>query len=73
VASGAAGGVARRLADVAVELDDPFAQARVRCEDAVVAVAVDTGWRDESAQCGEKLEGERASTVRPLWVRRAGW
>jgi hypothetical protein len=42
---------------VASEVDHLLAQARVRCKDAVVAVAVDTGRRDEAAQCGEKLEG----------------
>jgi hypothetical protein len=42
---------------VAAEVDDPLAQACVRCEDAVVAVAMDAGRRDQAAQPGEKLEG----------------
>jgi hypothetical protein len=42
---------------VTAEVDDLLAQARVRCEDAVVAVAMDAGRRDQTAECGEKLEG----------------
>jgi hypothetical protein len=58
---------------VAAEVDDPLAQASVRGEDAVVAVAVDAGWRNQTAEGGEKLEGgERARTVRPSRVGRAG-
>jgi hypothetical protein len=38
-------------------VDHPLAYASVGCEDAVVAVAVDAGRRDQAAQRGEKLEG----------------
>jgi hypothetical protein len=48
---------AGRCGVVAAEGDYPLAQARGRCEDAVVAVAMDAGRRDQAAQCGEKLEG----------------
>jgi hypothetical protein len=56
---------------VAVEVDDPFAEAGVRGKDAVVAVAVDA-WRwDQAAECGEKLEGreprERAAEHLPVF------
>jgi hypothetical protein len=51
-AAGAAGHVARRLGVVAAEVDDTFAEPSVRCEDAVVAVAVDPRRRDETAQGG---------------------
>ncbi len=57
VASGAGGSIARPRAVVAAEGDDLLAQSSVRGEDAVVAVAVDAGWRDEAAQRSEKLEG----------------
>jgi hypothetical protein len=51
------GQLTHRFGAVAAEIDHPLAQARVRGEDAVVAVAVDA-WRwDEAAQRGEKLEG----------------
>jgi hypothetical protein len=52
-----AGRPARRNGVVAAEVDDPLTQAGVRCEDAVVTVAVDAGRRDQSAERGEKLEG----------------
>ncbi|MGH7752351.1 MAG: hypothetical protein ACREN5_06015, partial [Gemmatimonadales bacterium] len=48
------GGVGRQLAVVAAQGDDAFAQVRVGREDAMVAVAVDAGWRDEAAERGEK-------------------
>ncbi|HUF31424.1 MAG TPA: hypothetical protein VMM77_12300, partial [Gemmatimonadaceae bacterium] len=57
VARAADSRAARRLAVVAAEIDDPFAQPCVGCEDAVVAVAVNAGRRDQAAQRGEKLEG----------------
>jgi hypothetical protein len=60
--NGTAVGVARRHDSVAAEGDYPLAQARVRCEDAVVAVAMDAGRRDQAAQCGEqpkRSEGRR--------------
>jgi hypothetical protein len=47
---------------VAVEVDDPFAEAGVRGKDAVVAVAMDAGRRDQAAQRGEqpkRSEGRR--------------
>jgi hypothetical protein len=57
---------------VASEVDHPLAQARARCEDAVVAVAVDA-WRwDQAAECGEELEGREgedgAGCGRRGWV-----
>jgi hypothetical protein len=52
---GFGGGVERRLV-VTAQGDDVFAQARVGRKDAVVAVAVDAGRRDEAADGGEKLE-----------------
>jgi hypothetical protein len=57
LAVGAAVCAAGRCGVVAAEADHPLAQARVRCEDAVVAVAVDAGRWDQAAECGEKLEG----------------
>jgi hypothetical protein len=44
-------------ATVAAQGNDTLAQERVRGEDAVVAMAVDAGRRDEAADSGEKLEG----------------
>jgi hypothetical protein len=43
VVARAGDGVGRRLAVVATEGDDTFAQARIGCKDAVVAMAVDAG------------------------------
>jgi hypothetical protein len=42
---------------------DPVAQACVRGEDAVVAVAMDAGRRDESAERLEEVEGREAEEV----------
>jgi hypothetical protein len=53
----AAVSVAGRHDSVAVEVDDPFTEAGVRGKDAVVAVAMDAGRRDQAAESGEKLEG----------------
>jgi len=50
-------GVGRPLVAVASAGDDAFAQARVGREDAMVAVAVDAGRRDEAAHGGEKFQG----------------
>jgi hypothetical protein len=58
--------VAGRHDSVAIEVDDPFAEAGVRGKDAVIAVAVDAGWRDEAGEGGEKLEareGEDGAAV----------
>jgi hypothetical protein len=47
-------------------VDHLLAQASVGCKDAVVAVAVDAGRRDQAAQCGQELErreGEDGAAV----------
>jgi hypothetical protein len=49
-----AGHLTRHFGVVAAEIDDLLAQARVRCEDAVVAVAVDAGRWDQAAECGRE-------------------
>jgi hypothetical protein len=54
---GAAVGVPRRHDSVAVEVGDPFAESGVRGKDAVVAVAVDAGRRDQAGERGQELEG----------------
>ena len=53
----AGAGIDRQLVVVAAHGDDPGAECGVRREDAVVAVAVDAGRRDETADGGEKFEG----------------
>jgi hypothetical protein len=61
-----------RVGVVAAEGDNPGPEPCVGGEDAVIAVAVDPGRRDQAREVSRNSRGERARMERPSGVGRAG-